>query len=281
MSRLTSAKGPERLPRRPVVPSSAQDELVRPQRALREALAPAHGSPSLRHVLPAHLARATVAVPSQLVRDGHQPVQMCPTAPRPPPGELQVSGRDPSGGVGNGWPGDPGWRWRFSPAPSPPLSCRGQTAVVTLLSAPPTKPPPRDREGGTLFFLASGGVAAVVVAKEGQGAQAHDTRPPWPGWDGRAGPPAPLCQLSALSSALDLVSARLLGVPLLPRPRAREPPRTTVLSTHTAARAPSHMLKAQGPAQEGPHGPKIGSVGLHPCRCTVRARGRDEGPGRQ
>lgn len=261
-----------------MAPSSAQAELVRPQRALREALAPARGSPSLRHVLPAHLARATVAVPSHLVRDGHQPVQTCPTAPRPPPGELQVSGRDPSGGVGNGWPGDPGWRWRFSPAPPPTLSCRGQTAVVTLLSAPPTKSPTRDREGGTPFFPASGGVAAVVVAKEGQGAQAHDTRPPWPGWDGRAGSPAPLCQLSALSSALGLVSARLLGVPLLPRPRAREPPRTTVLSTHTATRAPSHMLKAQGPAQEGPHGPKIGSVGLHPCRCTARARpGR--GPG--
>jgi len=47
------------------------------------------------------------------------------SCPPPHPGELRVSGRDPSGGVGNGWPGDPRWRWRFSPAPSPTLSWGG------------------------------------------------------------------------------------------------------------------------------------------------------------
>lgn len=229
------------------------------------------------------------ACPAGSSRPGHRGCALPPGEGRPPacanvsdgspstPRRAASVRKRPLWGCGERLAWGPRVAVALLPGSPPTLSCRGQTAVVTLLSAPPTKSPTRDREGGTPFFPASGGVAAVVVAKEGQGAQAHDTRPPWPGWDGRAGSPAPLCQLSALSSALGLVSARLLGVPLLPRPRAREPPRTTVLSTHTATRAPSHMLKAQGPAQEGPHGPKIGSVGLHPCRCTA-AR---EGPGRQ
>lgn len=202
MSRLTSAKGPERLPRRPVAPSSAQAELVRPQRALREALAPARGSPSLRHVLPAHLARATVAVPSHLVRDGHQPVQTCPTAPRPPPGELQVSGRDPSGGVGNGWPGDPGWRWRFSPAPPPHPELQGANSSGHPLVCS-TYEVSNEGPGGRHTVLPGvWGCGGSGGGKRGSGRAGtrHQAPVAWLGWQGGVASPAVSAERTFLCS---------------------------------------------------------------------------------
>lgn len=53
-----------------------------------------------------------------------------------------------------------------------------------------------------------------------------------------------------------------------------------MLSTHTATRTPSHMLKTQGPAQEGPRGPKAGSVGLDPC-CVCAAGTKAQGRQKQ
>lgn len=163
--------------------SSAQDRLTCPQEATRGPPEPicTWRSPTPVLCYGRSLGPATVAAPSHLMRDSH-PLGQCVHP-------LTRVSCESSGGVPNGWLGDPGWRRPFSLAPStlepPGTSCSFQRLVALLLQW-------ESRLG------------------------AHrPVTPGTPGPDGRGGVTRPAVPALVLLQTQRLLSAWLLGAPTL------------------------------------------------------------------